>query len=485
MSRRDFDLLVVGGGSAGLTVAAGAARLGVKTLLVEREPALGGDCLHYGCVPSKTLIKSARVRHLQATAGRYGLPAPELPPVHFPDVAGRIRQVIEAIQAPDSPARFRRLGAEVLFGPARFLDDHALDVGGSRVTADKIVLATGSAASAPAIPGLDKTPFLTNREIFSQGELPESLVILGAGPIGIEMAQAFARLGSRVSVIHRGGGVLGKEDPDMAGLVQKALEGEGVRFLLNSQVKLVSGDERRVVVTFESPEGQGTLEASKLLVALGRNPNIQDLDCPAAGVEFTDRGIAVDRRQRTSQKHIFAAGDCAGRFLFTHAAGYEGSIAVSNAVFHLPRKADYAWLPWCTFTDPELASIGHNETSAKKSGLEFDVYMEEFSANDRAQAEGESGGRLKLLLGHGGRPLGVQILAPRAGELINEWVSVLGGGVRLSTLAGAMHPYPTLGELNKRVAGSVLADKIFSPRVRKILRFFFRYRGSGPEPDAR
>jgi len=358
-------------------------------------------------------------------------------------------------------------------------------VGGSRVTADKIVLATGSAASAPAIPGLDKTPFLTNREIFSQGELPESLVILGAGPIGIEMAQAFARLGSRVSVIHRGGGVLGKEDPDMAGLVQKALEGEGVRFLLNSQVKLVSGDERRVVVTFESPEGQGTLEASKLLVALGRNPNIQDLDCPAAGVEFTDRGIAVDRRQRTSQKHIFAAGDCAGRFLFTHAAGYEGSIAVSNAVFHLPRKADYAWLPWCTFTDPELASIGHNETSAKKSGLEFDVYMEEFSANDRAQAEGESGGRLKLLLGHGGRPLGVQILAPRAGELINEWVSVLGGGVRLSTLAGAMHPYPTLGELNKRVAGSVLADKIFSPRVRKILRFFFRYRGSGPEPDAR
>lgn len=482
MARYDFDLIVIGGGSAGLTVTSGAAQLGVKTLLVEREEKLGGDCLHFGCVPSKTLIKSARVSQLMKRSEEFGLPpvpgASE--PVDFRPVADRIRSVIETIQPHDSPERFRSLGAEVEFGEAAFTDPHTLRIGGKTVTARKFVLAAGSSPSAPPFPGMDSVPCLTNREIFSLDELPPSLIVLGAGPIAIEMAQSFARLGSRVTVIQRSPQILSREDKDMADTVLERLREEGVRVFLESEVQQVSEGEgpEKIRVTYTDARGnRDTVTAAKLLAALGRTPNIDGLGLENAGVEFTRKGVGVDARLRTSSPHIYAAGDITGAWQFTHAAGYEGGVVIANAVLGLPRKASYTWMPWATYSEPELASIGMNEKAAEKAGLEYTVWTEPFKSNDRALAEGETEGMLKLILGRRGRPLGVQICGHGAGDLINEWVAVLGGGVKLSTLASAVHPYPTLGEISKRVSGKIFSGRLFSPTVRKILRFVHGYRG--------
>lgn len=482
MTNFDYDMIVLGGGAAGLTTTAGAAQLGVRVLLVEQEPQLGGDCLHYGCVPSKTLITAARNRHSMANAARWGLPQPELPPVDFSLVADRIRSVIQTIQPHDSPERFTALGAKVRFGQAAFVDEHTVSIAGAdktrMITGKQIVIATGSSASIPNIPGLEEVDYLTNTSIFSLDALPESLVILGAGPIALEMAQSFRRLGSEVTVIQRSGQVLSREDKDMADIVQDALEKEGVRVLLNTAVRSVRRKNGRIEVETEQNGGKPiAVNGTHLLVALGRTPNISTLRLDQAGVEYTPKGITVDARMRTSRKHIFACGDVTGQHLFTHAAGYEGGIVVSNAVFKLPRKADYTWMPWVTYTEPELASIGLNEKAAQEKGLEYTLRTELFASNDRAIAQGATEGCLKMLLDKREKVLGVQIVGPHAGELINEWVAILGGGVKLSTLAGAIHPYPTLGEINKRVAGSLIGEKLFSGKVRSGLCFLFGYQG--------
>lgn len=565
MAEHDYDLIVLGAGAAGLTVTAGAAQLGVKVLLVEREPLLGGDCLHNGCVPSKTLISSARVFHQMRNARQWGLPQPEFatsesPVVDFSAVSARIRSVIADIQPHDSPERFRRLGAEVAFGDAAFMDANTIRIarqgeahGAYRtVSAPRIVIATGSSPQVPPIPGLADVRFLTNKDIFTLPALPESLIVLGGGPIAMEMAQAFRRLGSEVTVIQRSAQILSKEDKDMADIVQQAMQREGVRFMLNTAVRQVryatcgsctdappahtgftpqtsaaqapdlqmigsqafdpetpgslaagsqaagsqalgsqaagpqafglqcgTGERPVIAVDIEQPNGMPhTLYADSLFVAMGRTPNVQGLQLEHAGVDYSAKGIAVDARMRTSRKHIFACGDVTGQYQFTHAAGYEGGIVLANAVFRLPRKADYTWLPWATFTDPELASIGMNEKAARARNIAYTVRTEPFSGNDRARAEGETEGMLKMLLDKRGKVLGVQIAGPHAGELINEWVAVLGGGVSLATLAGGIHPYPTLGEINKRAAGNLLGEKLFSNRVRGLLRLLFRYRGS-------
>ncbi|MEW5911732.1 MAG: FAD-dependent oxidoreductase [Thermodesulfobacteriota bacterium] len=478
MANFDYDLGVLGGGAAGLTMTAGAAQLGVKTILIEKETALGGDCLHYGCVPSKTLIRSARVYHQMNNAARYGLPAVQAPPVDFGPVARRIAEVIAAIQQHDSVERFCRLGAEVVFGQAQFIDEHTVELEGRRIAAAKWLIATGSSPDAPPVPGLEGVSHLTNREIFSLPSLPESLLILGAGPIAIEMAQAFCRLGSRVNVVQRSGQILSKEDQDLADLVMQRLQEEGVTFYLNRKVLSASQSQGRPRLTVADEQGQEqTLSAEKLLVALGRRANLEDLHLEAAGVEYSPRGLVLDSRLRTSQKHIYGAGDVTGAYQFTHAAGYEAGVALANAVFRVPRKVDYTFLPWCTYCDPELASLGLNEKAAQRAGVKYSLWSEDFAANDRALAEGEGLGRLKLLLDKDERPLGVQILGPRAGELLGEWVAVAGGRVKLSSLAGAVHPYPTLGEINKRVAGDVMAPKLFSDTVKSGLKFFFHTKG--------
>lgn len=474
----DYDIGVIGGGAAGLTVASGSAQLGAKTLLVEKEPKLGGDCLHYGCVPSKTLIKSAHVYHQMKNASAYGLPDVDVPPVDFKKVSDRIKGVIDTIQKHDSEERFCGLGAKVEFGEAKFTDEHTIDLGGKRYSAKNWVIATGSSPSAPPITGLDQTDYITNKEIFYLDHLPASMIVLGAGPIGIEMAQSFNRFGTQVTVVDRADQILVKEDKILADMVKDVMAAEGVTFELNAAIETVKdlGDQKEVVVTDSHGKTQ-TLRAEKILVAMGRSPNVDDLGLEDIGVKFNGRGIKVDKRLRTSQKHIFAAGDVNGGFQFTHAAGYEGGIVVSNAIFHLPRKTDYTYLPWCTYTEPELASIGMNQKSAEQEGIQTKIWEEEFKDNDRSLAEGEKIGRIRLILNEKEKPVGVQIMGPRAGDLISEWVAMLNGKVKLSTIAGAIHPYPTIGEINKKVVGAMFTPKIFSEKIQKGLKFFFNLKG--------
>ncbi len=478
MAKYDFDLGVIGGGAAGLTIAAGSAQLGAKTLLVEKEAALGGDCLHYGCVPSKTLIRTARAYHDIKRAVKFGLPLVDPQPVDFRQVSQRIRSVISVIQQHDSVERFCSLGARVEFGQAEFIDEHSIRLNGRTYSARTWALATGSSPATPPFAGLDSVSYLTNREIFYMDTLPASMIILGGGPIAIEMAQAFNRLGTRITVIQRSGQILSREDKDLADAVMEQLSQEGVTFTLGASIVAIAEKNGSKEVTYKNSAGDiKTLAAENLLVAMGRAPNVDGLGLENIGLTYTGKGIGVDSRLRTNHKHIYAAGDITGTYQFTHAAGYEGGIVVSNAIFHLPRKTDYTNLPWCTYTDPELASIGLNEKGAAAAGIKYSVWTEEFRNNDRSLAEGEETGWLKMLLDEKEKPIGIQILGPHGGDLLCEWVAVLNGRVKLSTLAGAIHPYPTLGEINKRVAGSFLAGKIFSDTVKKGLKFFFNFKG--------
>jgi len=490
LAEYDYDIGILGGGAAGLTVAAGAAQFGAKTLLVEKTQRLGGDCLHYGCVPSKTLIRTAAAWAQARRSCEFGLPHLSLPPVDLGAVMARVRSVIAQIQEHDSPERFCRLGAEVRFGAPRFLDAHAVDVEGDRVTARSWVVATGSRPALPPVEGLDRTPSWTNETVFDQERLPARLLVLGGGPIGLELAQAFQRLGTAVTVVEFLVQILGPEDPDVAAVLRERLEEEGMTILTGTKAVRAEGAGPGVRLTVGPADGAGevrVLEADALLVATGRRPNVEGLALEAAGVRYTSRGIPTDARMRTNVHHIYACGDVNGQLPFTHVAGYEGGVALTNAVLRLPRKGDYAKVPWCTYTDPEVASVGLNEKRAEKEGVEYRVLESHFADNDRALAEGEPHGKVKVLVDPGGKLLGCQIVGSRAGELIHEWVAALAGGVKLSTLAGAVHVYPTLSESSKRAAGDYFADKLFSDRTKGVLRFLFHLKGRActpPEPDA-
>ncbi|KAF0182820.1 MAG: mercuric reductase [Nitrospirae bacterium] len=476
MAAFDFDIGILGAGSAGLTAASGAAKFGAKTLLIEREK-MGGDCLHYGCVPSKALIHIARARHLLRNAEAYGLPRIELPPVDFRSVRERILSVVSTIQRHDSPERFCSLGVRVEFGSPEFVDEHTVRLGSASFTARSWVIATGSSPAIPAIAGLSDVPYLTNRELFYLDSLPASLIILGGGPVGIEMAQAFARLGSTVSVIQRGGQILTREDKDMADVVMDSLAADGVMLHLHARALKVGKENGQTVVTIRKGDSTERVVGDALLVALGRRPNLDGMGLERIGIEIKDGGLVLDTRLRTRHAHIYGAGDVTGAYQFTHAAGYEGGLAVTNAILKLPRKVNYQLMPWCTYTDPELASIGMNEHRAREAGTDYTAWQESFSANDRALAEGATVGAVKLLLAKNGKPLGIQIAGPHAGELLAPWIGIMNGGGKLSSLAGAVHPYPTLAEINRKIAGNVFAEKIFSDRVKSALKFFFNLRG--------
>jgi len=483
----DYDMGILGGGATGLTVAAGSAQLGAKTILIEKESALGGDCLHYSCVPSKTLIRTGQVYHEMKHAERFGLPTVDVPPVDYRKIAGRIRSVIHRIQKHDSEERFCRLGTRVVFGEAHFVDEYTVRLNGQRISAKYWTVATGSSPAVPSIEGLDRTPYLTNRDLFSLDRLPRSLISLGGGPIGIEMAQAFNRLGTRVQVVEQGGQILSKEDGELADRWMAVRAREGIVFHLNATIQEVRdlGAKRQVVIQADDGRMRAS-EAEAILVAAGRTANVEGLGLENIEVACNHRGVKVDEQLRTlKHKHIFAAGDVTGSYLFTHAAGYESSVVMTNALFKIHRKADYTLLPWCTYTQPELASIGMNETRAGKARIDYKVHAEDFAANDRSLAEGEDVGRVKLILDGKERPLGVQTLGPHAGDLVSEWVAALAGGVKLSTMAAAVHPYPTFGEINERVAGNDLSEKIFSDKVKKTLKFFYGFKGRacGPAPE--
>ena len=482
MAVYDFDLGIIGGGAAGLTAAAGGARLGAKTLLIEREPHLGGDCLHYGCVPSKTLIASAKVYHTMRNAQQWGLPSVDPGPVDFTRVAERIRGVIARIQRHDSPQRFCQLGAKVVFGSPEFIDEHSLRVGGETFSAEKWLVATGSSPAVPNIPGLKDVSYLTNRDLWSLDELPESLIILGGGAVAVEMAQAFQRLGSIVTILQRSRQLLSGEDSDIAGMVAAKLRQEGVSVRLNAHVTTVGEAFGQKEVWFADDTGmQRLVRAKALLVAMGRAPNVTGLGLHNAGVAYTEKGVPTDRRLRTSSTDIYAAGDVLGKWQFTHAAGYEAGVALTNAVARLPRKANYQFMPVATYCDPELAGVGMTYRQARAADLDVTTHVQPFAENDRALAENTPDGVIKMVVDSQGQVLGVRILGPRAGDLIGEWVTVLSGGVRLSKLAQSVHPYPTLGEINRRAAGEYLAPKVFEGVAPKLLKVIFGLKGRACE----
>jgi len=474
MGKFDYGTIVIGGGAAGLTSSIGSARMGSKTLLVEKEQKLGGDCLHYGCVPSKSLIKSAYCCNVLRHSQRYGLPKVEVPPVDFKEVRNRIRKIVDTIQEHDSPEFFKKqYNIDTEFGSPRFVDPHTITINGKTITAKRFILATGSAGKLPPVEGLKDVPFITNVDVFSLEKLPVSLIVLGGGPIGAEMAQAFCRLGSKVTIVEFAGHILPKEDEDVALLMESILKEEGIEVLTSTAAKKARKDGDMITLTLEHKGQIRTISAESVLVATGRAPNVEGLDLEKAGVQYTPQGIKVNNRLQTTAKNIFACGDCKGGFLFTHIAEYEARIALVNAFLPVPvLKTDYSKVPWCTYLDPEAASVGMNEGMAKKAGIEYKIYKAPFADVDRALAEGETKGFVKVLTDVKGKIIGVQMVGFHAGELIHQWITAINGKVNLSNLAQTIYIYPTLAQINKKVSGSYMAERLFNNPVLKLIRSF-------------
>ncbi len=458
------DLCIIGAGSAGLTVAAGAAQLGARVILIERGE-MGGDCLNYGCVPSKALIAAGHTAQAMRDAARFGI-APVEPTVDFAATMDHVQGVIAAIAPNDSVERFEKLGVRVLRTTARFIAPDTVEAGGEQIHARRFVIATGSRPTAPPIAGLDTVPYLTNETVFGNRQRPGHLVIIGGGPIGMEMAQAHRRLGTRVTVLEAAA-LLGKDDPELAAIVIARLSAEGV--VLRDKVKIarVSGPAGAITVELDGGE---RIEATHLLVAAGRAPNIEGLDLDKAAIAFTKRGITVDKALRTSNRRVYAIGDINGLHPFTHMAGFHGSLVIRNALFRLPVDVHAAALPWATYTDPEMAQVGLTEAQAReRHGDGVRIARWPLHENDRAQAERETTGLVKVVADKRGRVLGAGIAAPRAGELIHVWCLAMAKGLKLGSVAQMVVPYPTLGEASKRAAGSFFTDALFSPRTRWLV----------------
>lgn len=460
------DICIIGAGSGGLSLAAGAAQLGRKVVLIERHR-MGGDCLNFGCVPSKALIAAAGHAHAARRAPEFGIRTGE-PATDFPAVMRHVQDVIAAIEPNDSVERFEKLGVRVIRADARFTGPAEIEAGADRISASYFVIATGSQAFRPPIPGLETTPFLTNETVFGNTTLPGHLVIIGGGPIGMEMAQAHRRLGARVTLLE-GRTVMPKDDPEAVALVRERLIAEGIDIRENATVTAVAGSAGEVSVTITQQGRQETIGGSHLLLAAGRTPNISGLNLEAAGVRYTPKGIDVDAGLQTSNRRIFAIGDVAGGPQFTHVAGYHAGLLVRRLLFKTSAKVDYAALPWCTYTDPELAQAGMTEQQARARGLPVRITRWPLHDNDRAQAMRETHGFAKVVVVRG-RPVGATIVGPHAGELILPWVMAISQKTKLSAVASLIAPYPTLAEVSKRAAGAYFTPTLFSRTTRAVVK---------------
>jgi pyruvate/2-oxoglutarate dehydrogenase complex dihydrolipoamide dehydrogenase (E3) component len=467
------DICIIGAGSGGLSVAAGASQMGASVVLIEKGE-MGGDCLNTGCVPSKALIAAAHAAQTMRSSGRLGLDRCE-PAVRFLNIHNHIRGVIAAIAPHDSVERFEGLGVTVIKTAARFVSPNLIEAGAQKVQARRFVVATGSSAGVPPIPGLAEVPYLTNESVFDLTERPDHLIVVGGGPIGTELAQSFRRLGSKVTVVERFG-MLAKDEPEAVEVVRQALIADGVAIYENTGVIGVAHNGRNIDLRIElAPNDSRIITGSHLLVAAGRNPNTSGLGLDAAGIETTPRGITVDARLRTSNKRVFAIGDVAGGPQFTHIAAYHAGIVIRNALFGLPAAVDYKALPWVTYTDPELAHVGLTEADARQSDQPVSILLSPLSGNDRAQTERETDGLAKIVLGKGGRILGATIAGPHAGELISLWSLAISSGLKIGSIAKLVIPYPTLSEVSKRAAGSYYTPTLFGPRTRFFVRLIQRF----------
>jgi len=462
-----YNLVVLGAGTAGLVTAAGAAGLGARVALIEKH-LMGGDCLNVGCVPSKALIRAARAAADVKDSGEFGGRVPEGAEVDFPAVMARMRRLRAGISPHDSAARFRDLGVDVYLGGGRFAGPDTVEVDGQTLRFKKAVIATGARASAPPIPGLDKVDYLTNETVFSLTSLPRRLAVIGAGPIGCELAQAFARFGSEVIVLEVMHQILGREDRDAAAIVEASLRRDGVAINCCAKITDIREDGPEKVISLERDGRTEELRVDAILVGVGRAPNVEGIGLEAAGVGHDKNGVTVDDRLRTSNSRIFAAGDVASRFKFTHAADALARIAIQNALFLGRAKASALTIPWCTYTDPEIAHVGLYEQEAKDQGVPVATFVQELAGVDRAIIDGESEGFVKVHVRAGtDQILGATIVARHAGEMISELTLAMVGGLGLKQLARTIHPYPTQAEAMKRV-GDAYSRTRLTPMVKRL-----------------
>ncbi|EBA13641.1 dihydrolipoyl dehydrogenase family protein [Roseobacter sp. CCS2] len=470
MNRIKTDICIIGGGSGGLSIAAGAVQMGAKVVLLEGHK-MGGDCLNYGCVPSKALIASAKQAHAMAHGAKYGVAEVE-PTVDYAATKDHVHDVIETIAPVDSVERFEGLGVHVIQEFGKFISKTEVQAGDTIVEARRFVVATGSGPFVPPIPGIDDVTYYTNENIFDLREKPKHLLIIGGGPIGMEMAQAHRRLGCNVTVIE-GAKAFGKDDPEMAAIVLENLTAEGINIVEDAQAEKISG--KGDTITVHTPKGDFT--GSHLLMAVGRKVNTDKLDLDTGGVAHDRSGLKVgaDLRSVTNKK-VYAAGDVAGGLQFTHVAGYHAGVLIRSMLFSLPSKQRTDHIPWATYTDPELAQVGLTEAQAKKKhGPALEVVRFEFHHNDRLIAERKTKGLIKVMAVKG-RPVGASIAGHMAGELIGMWAMAIANKMKMSAIANTVLPYPTVSEVNKRAAGAYFSPRLFeNPTVKRIVGLVQRW----------
>lgn len=467
-----YNLVVIGAGTAGLVTAMASAGLGAKVALVERH-LMGGDCLNVGCVPSKAVLASARVAATVRNAGRFGIRANEDVPIDFPAVMERLRRLRADIADVDSAKRFQDAGVDVFLGNGHFLSDGKLDVAGTVLHFKKAVIATGARAAEPNIPGLQEAGVLTNETVFNLTELPRRLAIVGGGPIGCELAQAFARFGSEVTLLEQSSRILAKDEADAAAIVQNALQSDGVNIRFETEILRIKSEtessEKRLEL--KTTSGTDSIVVDEILIAAGRQPNVEGLGLESAGVDYDVRhGVTVDNRLRTSNHNIFAAGDVCSKYKFTHAADFMARTVVRNALFWGRSKVSDLVIPWCTYTSPELAHVGLTSHEAKSQNIAIDTYTQDLSEVDRAILDGETNGFVRVHTKAGSdRILGATIVSEHAGDLISEIVTAMQGGIGLGKLANAIHPYPTQAEAIRK-----LGDQYNRSRLTPFVKLLFK-----------
>jgi pyruvate/2-oxoglutarate dehydrogenase complex dihydrolipoamide dehydrogenase (E3) component len=485
MSKYDFDAIVIGGGAAGLTASGIAANVGAKTMMIEADR-LGGDCTWTGCVPSKVILKAGKLANQIRNASKFGLLDTE-PDINFKNVIQHVHEVRDEVyEDADRPEIYEDMGIEVVFGSAAFKDPHTLEIlhsdGISReVTAGHIFIATGAKAFVPPIPGLDKVDYMTNESLFEIEDLPEHLLIVGAGPIGIEMSQAFVNLGAKVTIIDMANRIMKNDDPELVEILHGVLEKQGVQFELGASIKKVQKSEEGIEVVIERDGKEEVISGSHLLVATGRKANFKALNLNAAGVKTNKKGIQVDNSCKTNVNHIYAMGDVTGRYQFTHMSEHMSKVAVTKALLKIPMTIDQKHVPWATFTEPELAHVGATEKQLRSSGQKYEVYKFPYSKIDRAITEGETEGLIKIFASKlTGKIYGASVVGAHAGEMISEYAVSMKNGVTLRNIADTIHPYPSWG-LGARCAADQWYIKNQSEASVKWMKRIFGYKGEIPD----